>query len=241
MSARVYARLLPYEAEIWKEGFHWRGDPQAFDAQILSIDAREVLVPTTVGNPVPKAGVEAKPVRLGLDGLPQAARITGIAGVLRTAPPFCEGELLAREAQGVERAVLLLLGPETVGWALHLGQLRDAFRSLDEEAIGRCTTGAVESRWTIGRLAEEGDLFARRLFTQSGLLALADGLPAWRHRLRMAVGRLAAALGARPDAIFLGGDPGLVAEARKVLADLAPTPEGGVAWGLAAWAQHREE
>ena len=240
MSATVYARLLPYEAEIWTSGFHWRGDPQMFQDQLRSVDAREVLVPSTVGNPLPP-GVEARAVRLGLDGLPRAARVIGIGDLMRTAPPFCEGELLAREVAGAERAVLLLLGQETVGWALHKGRLRDAFRSLDEEAIGLRTTGAVESRWAIGRLAEEGEPFARHLFTQAGLKALPDGLPAWRHRLRMAVGRLAAALGARPDAIFLGGDPELVADAGRALADLAPTRESGVAWGLAAWAEQREE
>ena len=242
MSATVYARLLPYEAEIWMQGFGWRGDPGAFAEQVARTGATEVLMPTAAGNLPPRriAGIEVTPVPIGLGRLPQAARLTGVAGLYRTAPPFCEGELLALEAEGSKRAVLLLLGPETVGWALHRGRLRDSFRSLDEEAIGSRTTGAVESRWAAGRLVEEGDAFAQHLFTEAGLMALPDGLAAWRYRLRMAVGRLAAALGDPPDAICLGGDGELVSEARQALQDLAPVRAGRVPWGLAAWAQQRE-
>lgn len=243
MSATVYARLLPYEAEIWMQGLNWRGDPANLAQQLERSGARQVLMPTTVGNPLPRriADMAVQALPLGLASLPQAARLSGVAGLYRTAPPFCEGEMLAREVQGGERAVLLLLGPETVGWALHRGRLRDAFRSLDEEAIGGCTTGAVESRWAAGRFAEDGDAFAHRLFREAGLKALPDGLPAWRHRLRMAVGRLAAALAAKPDAIYLGGDQELVVEARETLEDLAPVKACRVAWGLAAWAEQREE
>ncbi len=243
MSATVYTRLLPYEAELWTRGFHWRGEPQALPQQVERIGAAQVLMPTTAGNAVPRriAGALVKPVALALNRLPEAARLTGIAGVLRTAPPLCEGDLLAHEAAGAKRAVLLLLGPETAGWALGGGRLRDSFRSLDEEAIGGCTTGAVETRWTAGRLAEDGDAFAHRLFTEAGLKAIPDGLPAWRHRLRMAVGRLAAAVGGRPDVICLGGDRQLVAEARQELEDLAPAVATDVVWGLAPWAELREE
>ncbi len=243
MSATVYARLLPYEAELWMPGFHWRGEPQALTEQVERAGVRQILVPTTAGNPVPRriAGAVLRPVPLALHELPAAARLTGVASVYRTAPPFCEGDLLRREVTGAKRAVLLLLGPETVGWALRQGALRDSFRSLDEEAIGGRTTGAVETRWVTGRLVEEGENFARRLFSDAGLAAMPEGLPAWVHRLRMAVGRLAAATGGRPDVICLGGERRFVTEARQALGDLAPTLATNVAWGLAAWAVQREE
>ena len=243
MSATVYARLLPYEAEVWTRTFRWRGEPTALPEQLAAMGSSVVLVPTTAGNPVPAriAGVAAKPVPLPLYRLPESARLTGVAGIYRTAPPFCEGELLAREAAGAERAVLLLLGPETVGWALRGGRLRDSFRSLDEEAIGERTTGAVETRWTAGQLAAQGESFARHLFGEAGLRATPDGLPAWRHRLRMAVGRLAAAVAGPPDVVCLGGERPLVAEAMQELEDLAPVLATDVVWGLAPWAELREE
>ncbi len=243
MSATVYARLLPYEAEVWTQTIRWRGEPTALPEQLAATGSSMVLVPTTAGNPVPGriAGLAAKPVALRMYRLPESARLTGVAGIYRTAPPFCEGELLAREAAGAERAVLLLLGPETVGWALRDGRLRDSFRSLDEEAIGERTTGAVETRWTGGQLAAQGESFARHLFGEAGLRATPDGLPAWRHRLRMAVGRLAAAIDGPPDIICLGGERPLVAEARQELGDLAPALATDVVWGLAPWAEQREE
>ncbi len=243
MTGAVYGRLLPYEAEIWTRGYRWRGNPEAFAAEVAhTAGGQQILVPTTAGNPLPKriAGVEVKALPVGLARLPLAARLTGVAGVYRSAPPFCEGDLLAQSVQPGERAVLLLLGPETVGWAVRNARLCDAFRTLDEEAMGTRTTGAVESRWALGRLAEEGDVFARRLFGAAGLLAQPDGLPAWRHRLRMAAGRLAAALGARPDTICLGGEAELVQEARQVLGDLAPIRIGQVDWGIGGWARQRE-
>jgi len=243
MNASVYVRVLPYEAELWSRGEGWRGDPQELPAQLERRGAECLLVPTSAGNPAPTsiAGLPAQGVSIGLADLPPAARITGVAGVLRSAPPFCEGDLLRRACQGAERAVALLLGPETVGWALRGGRLRDAFRSLDEEALGGVTTGAVESRWAIGQLVAGGEEFARHLFTESGLRALDDGLPAWRHRLRMSVGRLAAALGGAPDTICLGGEPDLVRDAAQVLKDLGPVHVTAVTWGIGAWAQSREE
>jgi len=215
----LYARILPYEAEIWRRDFRWRGPASQLEEQLVRLGEREVLCPSTAGVRLPArlAGAVVRPVPLRLDHLPEAARLTGVAG-------------------------LLLLGPETVGWALDGGRLRDAFRSADEEAIGGCTSGAVESRWAVGRLVEDGEGFARRLFGASGLQATPaeEGLAAWRHRLRMALGRLAAALGRPPDAIYLGGEDALVDEAERTLGDLGPVVKTRVAWGLAAWAEQRE-
>jgi len=239
----LYARILPYEAEIWRRDFRWRGPASQLEEQLVRLGEREVLCPSTAGVRLPArlAGAVVRPVPLRLDHLPEAARLTGVAGLLRSAPPFCEGDLLA-ERVDVRRAALLLLGPETVGWALDGGRLRDAFRSADEEAIGGCTSGAVESRWAVGRLVEDGAGFARCLFGASGLQAMPaeEGLAAWRHRLRMALGRLAAALGRPPDAIYLGGEDALVDEAERTLGDLGPVVKTRVAWGLAAWAEQRE-
>ena len=242
MAGSVYMRLLPYEAEIWEQGFSWRGDPEALPEQVAHLGPEELLAPTTEGAALPRriAGARVRPVPLEFARLPRSATLTGVAGVRRIAPPFCEGELLAGEALGTGRAVLLLLGPETVGWGLCGGQLRDAFRSLDEEAIGSRTTGAVETRWAAARLLQEGDDFARRLFTQAGLTAMPEAMVAWGYRLRMAVGRLAAALGGPPEAICLGGDAQLVEAARRELRDLGPVRAGRVAWGLRGWAERRE-
>ncbi|MDA8345843.1 MAG: hypothetical protein M0Z66_10205 [Thermaerobacter sp.] len=241
--SNTYARLLPYEAEIWQEGFSWRGAPEELSDALAAVGAMRVTVPVVAereARSVFHGIAEATPRLLSLRRLPPAAAIVGVAGLRRMAPPHCEGELLARAAQGRRRAVLLLLGAETVGWGLRSGRLQDAFRSLDEEAIGERTTGAVPTREAIERMLEQGDAFARQLFTASGV-ASGAGLSAYNHRLRQAVGRLAAALGGPPDGIWLGGDEERCRGAQAVLSDLAPVVQTGVAWGIEAWARVEEK
>lgn len=240
---RTYARLLPYEAEVWQSGFAWCGVPQALEGVLRARGAARVTVPAaSAGAAVASlrgmAGVS--PLLVALRHLPPAAAATGVRNLHRMAPPHCEGDLLARAAHGARRAVLLLLGPETVGWGLSSGRLRDAFRSLDEEALGAQTTGAVPARVAIARMRTDGTAFADVLFAHAGLAAGA-GLDAYGHRLRQAVGRLAGAIGGIPDAIFLGGDRALTEYAEQALSDLAPVAQTGVAWGMAAWAAAQEK
>ncbi len=241
--SKTYARLLPYEAEIWQEGYSWRGQPAELKDALAEGGSHAVIVPAVTLREARRTfrGIaEVTPRLLSLRRLPPAATVVGMRGVRRKAPPHCEGELLARSAEGQRRAVLLLLGPETVGWGLRRGILQDAFRSLDEEAIGGNTTGALPTRGAIERMLAEGEPFARQLFTASGLAA-GTSRAAYNHRLRQAVGRLAAATGGPPDGIFLGGSEELCRTAAKVLSDLAPVVQTGVAWGISAWASTEEK
>lgn len=239
----TYARLLPYEAEIWQAGFHWRGEPDALPIALAECGATRVIVPAVAqrdARSMMRGAFEITPRLLTLRRLPPAAAVVGMPGLKRLAPPHCEGELLACAAEGARRAVLLLLGPETVGWGVRRGRLQDAFRSLDEEAIGGRTTGAVPARGAIERMLSQKDAFAHELFTAAGLAAGTDRA-AYHHRLRQAVGRLAAALGGPPDGIWLGGDDALCKGAEALLSDLAPVVRTGIAWGIAAWAQAEEK
>ncbi len=243
VAIRTYARVLPYEAEVWQEGFSWRGEPQGLRAALSVCGASEILTAATSRAQARRAfqGIAAvRALPLALRRLPAAAAVLGIRELRRSAPPHCEGDLLARAAAGARRAVLMLVGPETVGWGLRDGRLQDAFRSLDEEAIGGKTTGAVPARRALQAMLEGGEEFAHRLFTGSGLAAPAP-IDAYRHRLRQAVGRLAAAMGGPPDGIWLGGDEPLCREAERALEDLAPVCLTDVRWGIAAWASIKEK